>query len=104
MTTTGEDVTSTVDIWTIIDTYFRDNPYHKTRHQLDSYDELLYSEKNGIKYIFDAIRNLAANHKEHMNIYGEDNENKMHAVSFYCYFYSLQFHYNLNVQLQGPVH
>ena len=33
-----------LDIWALIDTYFRDNPYHKTRHQLDSYDELLYSE------------------------------------------------------------
>ena len=39
------------ETWNIVDTYFRDNPYHKTRHQLDSYDELLYSEKNGIKYI-----------------------------------------------------
>jgi len=42
---------SPLDIWALVDTYFRDNPYHKTRHQLDSYDELLYSEKNGIKYI-----------------------------------------------------
>ena len=33
---------SPLDIWALIDTYFRDNPYHKTRHQLDSYDELLY--------------------------------------------------------------
>lgn len=42
---------SPLDVWALIDTYFRDNPYHKTRHQLDSYDELLYSEKNGIKHI-----------------------------------------------------
>ena len=42
---------SPLDVWGLIDTYFRDNPYHKTRHQLDSYDELLYSEKNGIKHI-----------------------------------------------------
>ena len=40
-----------LDVWALIDTYFRDNPYHKTRHQLDSYNELLYSEKNGIKHI-----------------------------------------------------
>jgi len=33
--------------------------------------------ENGIQYIFDAIRNLAANHKEHMKVYGEDNEKRM---------------------------
>jgi len=33
--------------------------------------------ENGIQYIFDAIRNLAANHKEHMKVYGIDNEKRM---------------------------
>ena len=33
---------SPLDVWALIDTYFRDNPYHKTRHQLDSYDGSYY--------------------------------------------------------------
>ena len=33
--------------------------------------------ENGIQYIFDAIRNLAAKHTEHMKVYGEDNEKRM---------------------------
>ena len=33
--------------------------------------------EDGIQYIFDAIRNLAAKHKEHMEVYGEDNEKRM---------------------------
>ena len=33
--------------------------------------------QQGLHYIFDAIRNLAAKHKEHMKSYGEDNEKRM---------------------------
>ena len=40
-----------VDPWPIIDTYFRDNPYYKSQHQIDSFNEFIYSEVNGIKYI-----------------------------------------------------
>ena len=39
-----------VDPWPIIDTYFRDNPYYKSQHQIDSFNEFIYSEVNGIKY------------------------------------------------------
>tara|TARA_B110000858_G_scaffold39087_1_gene44301 strand:+ start:953 stop:5107 length:4155 start_codon:yes stop_codon:yes gene_type:complete len=40
-----------LDVWALIDTYFRDNPYYKSKHQLDSYNELIYSKTNGIEYI-----------------------------------------------------
>ena len=40
-----------LDKWSIIDTYFRDNPYYKSQHQLDSYDEFIYSKINGIQHI-----------------------------------------------------
>jgi len=40
-----------IDVWTIIDTYFRDTTYYKSQHQLDSYNEFIYSETNGIQHI-----------------------------------------------------
>ena len=40
-----------IDTWGIIDTYFRDILYHKSQHQLDSFDEFIYSKKNGIEHI-----------------------------------------------------
>ena len=46
-----EKQTETLDKWTIIDTYFRDNPYYKSQHQIDSYDEFIYSKVNGIQHI-----------------------------------------------------
>ena len=42
---------SNVDTWSIIDTYFRDTTYYKSQHQLDSYNEFIYSETNGIQHI-----------------------------------------------------
>jgi len=45
------DEISTVDTWSIIDTYFRDTRYYKSQHQLDSYNEFIYSEINGIQHI-----------------------------------------------------
>lgn len=41
----------TIDVWTIIDTYFRDTNYYKSQHQLDSYNEFIYSDTNGIQHI-----------------------------------------------------
>ena len=41
----------TLDPWVIIETYFRDNPSYKSQHQTDSYNEFIYSKKNGIEYI-----------------------------------------------------
>ena len=46
-----EDELPTLDTWSIIDTYFRDTAYYKSQHQLDSYDEFIYSKTNGIQYI-----------------------------------------------------
>ena len=39
-----------LDPWGIIDIYFRDNPYYKVQHQIDSFNEFIYSETNGIPY------------------------------------------------------
>lgn len=40
-----------VDIWQVIDTYFRDNPNYKSQHHIDSFNEFIYSKTNGIEYI-----------------------------------------------------
>ena len=40
-----------LNVWDLIDTYFRDNKYYKSKHQLDSFDEFISSETNGIEYI-----------------------------------------------------
>jgi DNA-directed RNA polymerase II subunit RPB2 len=40
-----------LDVWTIIETYFRDNPNYKTQHQIDSFNEFITSDTNGIKHI-----------------------------------------------------
>ena len=40
-----------LDVWDIIETYFRDNPNYKSQHQIDSFNEFIYSKTNGIEYI-----------------------------------------------------
>ena len=40
-----------LDPWILIETYFRDNPNFKTQHQIDSFNEFIYSKTNGIEYI-----------------------------------------------------
>ena len=40
-----------LDVWAIIDTYFRDNPDYKSRHHIDSFNEFISSKTNGIEYI-----------------------------------------------------
>jgi DNA-directed RNA polymerase II subunit RPB2 len=40
-----------LNVWNIIDTYFRDNIYYKTQHHIDSFNEFVFSEKNGIRHI-----------------------------------------------------
>ena len=40
-----------LDVWQIIDTYFRDNPNYKSQHQIDSFNEFIYSKTNGIEFI-----------------------------------------------------
>ena len=40
-----------LDVWSIIETYFRDNPNYKSQHQVDSFNELIHSKTNGIEHI-----------------------------------------------------
>ena len=40
-----------IDPWIIIDTYFRDTSYYKSQHQIDSFDEFVFSKENGIDNI-----------------------------------------------------
>jgi len=40
-----------LDVWHIIETYFRDNPNYKSQHQVDSFNEFIHSKTNGIEYI-----------------------------------------------------
>ena len=40
-----------INPWILIDTYFRDNPYYKSQHQVDSYNEFVYSKLNGIEHL-----------------------------------------------------
>jgi hypothetical protein len=40
-----------INVWDVIDTYFRDTPYYKSQHQIDSFDEFIYSKDNGIDNI-----------------------------------------------------
>ena len=40
-----------INEWDIIDTFFRDTDYYKSQHQIDSFDEFIFSEQNGIKNI-----------------------------------------------------
>ena len=59
-------MTESIDTWSIIDTYFRDTPYYKSQHQLDSYNEFIYSETNGIQHIIKRNNPLRI-YKEPMN-------------------------------------
>ena len=61
------DELPTIDTWSIIDTYFRDTNYYKSQHQLDSYNEFIYSEENGIKYIIKRSNPLII-YKEPLNL------------------------------------
>ena len=51
MSNIKEIMADKLDPWGIIDIYFRDNPYYKVQHQIDSFNEFIYSETNGIPYI-----------------------------------------------------
>jgi DNA-directed RNA polymerase II subunit RPB2 len=44
-------LTKYVNEWDIIDTFFRDTDYYKSQHQIDSFDEFIFSEENGIRNI-----------------------------------------------------
>jgi DNA-directed RNA polymerase II subunit RPB2 len=40
-----------VNEWDVIDTFFRDTDYYKSQHQIDSFDEFLFSKENGLQQI-----------------------------------------------------
>ena len=40
-----------INTWDVIDTFFRDTSYYKSQHQIDSFNELIFSEENGIRNI-----------------------------------------------------
>tara|TARA_Y100000590_G_scaffold1391_1_gene1767 strand:- start:4388 stop:8089 length:3702 start_codon:yes stop_codon:yes gene_type:complete len=40
-----------INTWDVIDTFFRDTSYYKSQHQIDSFDEFIFSEENGIRNI-----------------------------------------------------
>jgi len=40
-----------INEWDIIDTFFRDTEYYKSQHQIDSFDEFIFSDENGIQKI-----------------------------------------------------
>ena len=40
-----------VNVWDIIDTFFRDTENFKSQHHLDSYNEFIFSKENGIENI-----------------------------------------------------
>ena len=40
-----------INLWDVIDTYFRDTNYYKSQHQIDSFDEFIFSNENGLKNI-----------------------------------------------------
>ena len=47
----NEPISDPINVWSVIDTYFRDNTYYKSQHQLDSFNEFIYSKINGIQHI-----------------------------------------------------
>ena len=46
-----EIINNKVNVWDVIDTYFRDEPYYKSQHQVDSFNEFIFSKENGIQNI-----------------------------------------------------
>ena len=36
--------------------HFRDNPNYKSQHQIDSFNEFIYSKTNGIEYIINLLK------------------------------------------------
>ena len=66
-----------VNVWDVIDTYFRDEPYYKSQHQVDSFNEFINSKENGIQHIIKRENPLQifkgdtgdGNFKYHIQIY-----------------------------------
>ena len=47
----NESISKKINVWDVIDTYFRDESYYKSQHQVDSFNEFVFSKDNGIQNI-----------------------------------------------------
>ena len=79
-----------LDVWSIIHTYFRDNPNYKSQHQIDSFNEFIYSKSNGIEYIIKR-ENPQIIYKDALNI--DKGE----------YRYSINIHYGETLNEDGSI-
>jgi len=68
-----------VNVWDVIDTYFRDEPYYKSQHQVDSFNEFIFSEDNGIQNIIRRENPFIV----HQGDKGGNNISFKYEISFY---------------------
>ena len=69
-----------LNVWDIIETYFRDNPKYKSQHQIDSFNEFIYSKTNGIEYIIKR-ENPQIIYKE-----SDGNDNYRYQINYMTHF------------------
>ena len=70
--------TEKVDSWEVVETYFRENPYYKSQHHIDSFNELIFSKTNGIEYII--------KRENPQIIYKEDMGSDKYRYEIYIYY------------------
>ena len=80
-----------LDVWSIIETYFRDNPNYKSQHQVDSFNEFIHSKTNGIEYIIkrenpqiiykEAIDADKGNYRYQINLYYGETLNEDGSIN-----------------------
>ena len=68
-----------VNVWDVIDTYFRDEPYYKSQHQVDSFNEFIFSKDNGIQNIIRRENPVIY----HQGDKGGNNISFKYEISFY---------------------
>jgi DNA-directed RNA polymerase II subunit RPB2 len=74
-----ETINNKVDVWNVVDTYFRDEPYYKSQHQVDSYNEFIFSKDNGIQNIIKRENPFII----HQGDKGGNNVSFKYEISFY---------------------
>ena len=68
-----------INPWDVIDTFFRDTSYYKSQHQLDSFNEFIFSEENG-------IRNIIKRENPFIIYKGQDSNTGKFAYEIKIYF------------------
>ena len=68
-----------INPWDVIDTFFRDTSYYKSQHQIDSFNELIFSSENG-------IRNIIKRENPFVILKGEDADTQQFAYEIKIYF------------------